>query len=612
MSIIDTLITDRTQADVTKLKSLLSKPKAMWTNEEWSEFLLAKDKGAYNATDLNRVQEAMEYLAERFRGYGYNVPEIKRPSITEVIPGTSKLPEGYTELEYIQGTGKQYVNTEFVPNQDTRVVCDCEYAATFSASWLFGARVSVGKSAFAFLAYENKFRTDYNNSYSLYFGAGTTKATHVDKAKNVTVVNGSETIDDTYAAFNSQYSLFLLAVNTGGTASGYATAKIKSCKIYDNGTLVRDFIPAMNSSGVVGLYDLVSKAFFGNAGTGYFLPGPAVSLPEGYARLKYIRSTGTQYIDTDFIPNQDTRVMMDIEISSIAKYGSYLFGIRKKMNSLGFSSVLLANQFWTEYKNEMNGSSVTIPVSRYTVDANKNVFTLSANGEAIKTVTRTYSAFTCEHSLMLLALISTDTTDDYTIYDGTQTSGKLYSCQIYDNGTLARLYTPALNASGEVGLYDSIGGRFYANAGTGAFVAGDGLESSGNIPSQTIIRDYWEIGDISRQEQMDQYLTNLGYVKNVLGLLKSTPESPATMNYLTYTEANAIEQILVDIEFVITHTVQSMSRLNAFMLVSGYRPFPSSISDYGRTWDDIDALELNWDDLADGEAWYTMQYGVIK
>lgn len=125
-------------------------------------------------------------------------------------------------------------------------------------------------------------------------------------------------------------------------------------------------------------------------------------------------------------------------------------------------------------------------------------------------------------------------------------------------------------------------------------------------------RDYWIIGDIPRKEQMDQYLTNLNYVKNVFGLLKSTPDAPSTMDHITHNEANAIEQILVDIEFVINHTIQSMSRLDAFMFVSGQAPFPSASTDYGRTWDDIDALGLNWDDLDDGEAWYTMQYGVIK
>ena len=43
-----------------------------------------------------------------------------------------------------------------------------------------------------------------------------------------------------------------------------------SCQIYDNGTLVRDFVPCINGSGEVGLYDLVGKQFYGNAGTGVF------------------------------------------------------------------------------------------------------------------------------------------------------------------------------------------------------------------------------------------------------------------------------------------------------------------------------------------------------
>lgn len=48
---ISTLVTDRTRADV----------------QAWN------DKGTYNATDLNRVTHAMEYLVDRLRSYGYFV-----------------------------------------------------------------------------------------------------------------------------------------------------------------------------------------------------------------------------------------------------------------------------------------------------------------------------------------------------------------------------------------------------------------------------------------------------------------------------------------------------------------------------------------------------------
>ena len=57
---------------------------------------------------------------------------------------------------------------------------------------------------------------------------------------------------------------------------GYGACKLRSCKIYDNGTLVRDFIPCKNASGVVGLWDDVNSAFYQNAGSGTFTAGPEI------------------------------------------------------------------------------------------------------------------------------------------------------------------------------------------------------------------------------------------------------------------------------------------------------------------------------------------------
>ena len=66
-----TLITDRSQADLDALGSLLSVPMEDWTAEELAEFNLARSKGAYNYTDLNRVTAAMDYINEQLVGYGY-------------------------------------------------------------------------------------------------------------------------------------------------------------------------------------------------------------------------------------------------------------------------------------------------------------------------------------------------------------------------------------------------------------------------------------------------------------------------------------------------------------------------------------------------------------
>ena len=62
MSIIETLITDRNALDVLDLKNLLSIPYEKWTEEQKEKFNLGNSKGAYNASDLNRVESAVLYL----------------------------------------------------------------------------------------------------------------------------------------------------------------------------------------------------------------------------------------------------------------------------------------------------------------------------------------------------------------------------------------------------------------------------------------------------------------------------------------------------------------------------------------------------------------------
>jgi len=67
-TVIDTLIYDRTQADVDRVFTLktkiLTEGLSSLTAEELAEYL-AGMKGAYNYTDLNRIGEAIAYLVER-------------------------------------------------------------------------------------------------------------------------------------------------------------------------------------------------------------------------------------------------------------------------------------------------------------------------------------------------------------------------------------------------------------------------------------------------------------------------------------------------------------------------------------------------------------------
>lgn len=66
------LITDRTPRDVARLQELNAKGWANMTADEKVEWKKVS-KGAYNYTDLNRVESAVEYLAEKLNGIGYPV-----------------------------------------------------------------------------------------------------------------------------------------------------------------------------------------------------------------------------------------------------------------------------------------------------------------------------------------------------------------------------------------------------------------------------------------------------------------------------------------------------------------------------------------------------------
>ena len=269
MSIIDTLITDRTRDDAQRWAELAAKGWMGMSAVEQAEWN-AGMKGAYNATDLNRVTAAMDYINEQLKGYGY-VTGYQR---ILVHPGS--LPEGYTELEYIQSSGTQYIDTGFAPDQDTRVVMDAEPLNAEITSAYFGARSESRQDSFILWQIsETQYRSDYG-AHSTSKNMSTLGRKTMDKNKNICTIDGSSLVT-TAQTFTCGYNMLLLCQNTNGTAdTRKMTARLYSCRIYDNGTLIRDFIPCENHTGAAGLYDMKNDVFYANAGSGVLGVGPEI------------------------------------------------------------------------------------------------------------------------------------------------------------------------------------------------------------------------------------------------------------------------------------------------------------------------------------------------
>lgn len=62
----------------------------------------------------------------------------------------------------------------------------------------------------------------------------------------------------------------------------------------------------------------------------------------------------------------------------------------------------------------------------------------------------------------------------------------------------------------------------------------------------------WMMGDLPTPTEMEHYLDQVRIIKNSIVNLPTTPALPLDMQGLTYEEANAIEQILIDVDKVIT------------------------------------------------------------
>lgn len=188
----------------------------------------------------------------------------------------ANLPSGYTELEYIESTGTQYIDTgveisektglsfDYQQNNDTvGCICGCDLDWLSSGIIIVNNIISFGSSS-------------SNSNLGLNDGIK-----HNISLTNAVFKKDEEIIFTGDGNFNSNgISFCIFSLNRNGTMQEYSTIKIWFFKIYNDNILVRNYVPCKNSVGIVGFYDLVSGSFFGNSGTGSFIAGPEVAPPE--------------------------------------------------------------------------------------------------------------------------------------------------------------------------------------------------------------------------------------------------------------------------------------------------------------------------------------------
>ena len=536
---------------------------------------------------------------------------------------------GYTPVQYIKSStaGGEYINTNYRwLHENVRIVCDVYTPNTSSAQSLFGTEehtASTGTNRwFGIIPHGGS-----NGSYNIYVGDtsrgnitfGTSGrftldiSTTTSKRLNV-YLNGSNVQSLTYGGSimtskarnqydssfvgSGSYGLFYIFSNHSSdrATTNYAGTQfakdmsLYSFKMYDNDELVRDYIPVTNSSGVAGLFDLVTQEFY-TTSSGSFTAGPVInelrlyqkipvtsttqytsasnlvmyagwaantytvtananggtldstsgwtnasdnktatksvayssiygSLPiptragyafdgwyvdlskAGYTMLQYIQSSNTggtagEYINTNYYwRTENTRIVAEILTTSTDSdqtiCGSEERCAASEDNSRYFSNILHGgNGGYTLYIGDNNSYGVYLGLNSKCIF---DLTTLKGNSySAVKDGSSIYNRVSYGRSVMSRNAVKEYQSDAspsgsfglYYLFSNHQSNRvntsytpnqcarglKMYAFQMWDNGNLVRDFVPVKNASGVVGMYDLVEGKFYTTS-QGAFIAG--------------------------------------------------------------------------------------------------------------------------------------------
>ena len=200
----------------------------------------------------------------------------------------SRLPAGYTELEYIESTGTQVIDSGVSPSSILKVEMDISPAnrpGTLFGSWVKVSSTSWARFSLALLSTASLNALRVNYGLNKYIDVASFEQTPLERIFAYIISNGNSAnygygnFDGTISGqgtFSNIPTCSLLAYHSTIGFSDYLRAKLYSCQMYFDTTLIRDFVPCINPTGTVGLFDLVEEKFYGNAGTGTFTAGPAV------------------------------------------------------------------------------------------------------------------------------------------------------------------------------------------------------------------------------------------------------------------------------------------------------------------------------------------------
>lgn len=360
----------------------------------------------------------------------------------------SNVPLEYTEVEYLEATGTQYIDTGLKATNKTGIEAEFEVLTT-SSNYLLGTR----QGAEFLLTYSasGHFAFDYKGNSRVALTKIGDKVLRI-KVKKITgqIVSNVVSHALTESTFETTRNMYICAESGASNAVANGSKRVYSVKIFEDNVLMRNYIPCTrNSDSKPGLYDTVGRKFYTNIGTGEFNTGDIV-LPSDYTKKDYIQATGAQYIDTG-VNISPTVTDWNVEMSIMWTNTSTRQLMGYNTSGAGYFGITNSSNY------EIGTVRVGVVPSTTSYDhinwgRSNNKYLLDVNGTKIETGDNTSG------NIQLFALRGSY-----------RCSIKMQYCKISANGKLVRNFVPCVRKSdGKAGMYDMVTKNFFVNSGTGA------------------------------------------------------------------------------------------------------------------------------------------------
>ena len=255
-------------------------------------------------------------------------------------------------------------------------------------------------------------------------------------------------------------------INGQGNGTGLSESIYSYFKVYDNGTLVRNYVPWKRANGDVGMFDLVNMEFVSSM-TNVAFTDNTIELPSGYTRLNYISATGVQRFNCDFTPTYTTNYAIRCVFTGNAGFKSILSSryssSSRRYELMSGASSAPNTEIYFGYNN---GSENYLNIPNYEnkefmAVKSENTIYYYFNGTYDTYKSRARSSFTCPKPLTIGC---SNTNGNYANWF----VGDIVELLFFGKAH----YIPCLSPTNEVGMYDILNNTFKSSETDVSFVAG--------------------------------------------------------------------------------------------------------------------------------------------